>query len=309
MKRTNKTNKIPVIDSIKKLPTKFTPEYIITGDIHLREDHPVARTDDFQKTQWRKIQWIKDLQFALSSSYGVVKVICSGDLFENWKPSPYLLSKAIKTLPSHFQTIYGNHDLPQHSLELAHKCGVNTLMAAEVIDICSDPFIPVHWGEKPDRKKQGFPVWHVMTYVGENPIPGGNDPHAVSLLKKYPEFKLIITGHNHKPFVAEYEGRYLINPGSPARQTAAETHTPRVYLYDSKKHQIVGLEIPHKADAVSRDHLEVTKKKNKRIEAFVTRLDGKWEKSVSFEDNLEAFESKNEVKPEVRTLIQKAIEE
>ena len=51
----------------------------------------------------------------------------AGDLFDYWKPSPALLAKTMEHLPKDFYTAYGNHDLPQHNIELAYKKIVNNL--------------------------------------------------------------------------------------------------------------------------------------------------------------------------------------
>ena len=100
------------------------PTAILTGDWHLREDSPTCRTDDFWTTQWEKVDFVSDLQ----KKYNC-QVIHSGDLFNHWKPSPYLLNKTMRHIPKEFYTVYGNHDLPQHNIELADKCGINVLLA------------------------------------------------------------------------------------------------------------------------------------------------------------------------------------
>ena len=82
-----------------------TPSAILCGDFHLREDTPVCRTDDFWAAQWDKVLEIKELQEKYKCP-----VIHSGDLFNHWKPSPYLLSTTMWGMPEHFHTIYGNHD-------------------------------------------------------------------------------------------------------------------------------------------------------------------------------------------------------
>ena len=98
---------------------------ILCGDLHLTEDTPICRTDNFQEAQWRKLTFIKQLQEEHDCP-----VLCAGDLLDFWKPSPFLLSKIIEHLPKQFYTVLGNHDLPQHSLELLEKSGIYTLQMA-----------------------------------------------------------------------------------------------------------------------------------------------------------------------------------
>lgn len=285
------------------------PNLIITGDWHLREDTPVCRTDvEFQKDQWDCVDFVSDLQKKYKCP-----VIHSGDLFNHWKPSPWLLSMTMQHLPDQFWTIYGNHDLPQHNLDLANKCGINVLLNAgklKTMDI-------VHWGMKPnDAKKMsidpGFNkrilVWHVMNYQGKPPWPGCTDPSAASLLRKYP-YDLLITGHNHKPFVEEYNGRILVNPGSLTRQSADQIdYKPRVWLWYAAENKVVPIYLPIEEGVISRDHIEVQAERENRIDAFISKLNTDWEASLSFEENLEIFEKENNVRKSVMSIIYKSLE-
>ena len=275
---------------------------ILTGDWHLRESQPVCRTDDFWETQWKKVKFISDLQV-----FHDCPVICSGDLFHHWKPSPFLLSETMLRLPKQFSVIFGNHDLPQHNLDLGEKSGVWTLKAAGKLDILDG----CHWGETPDPEKHSlyFPgidkrmlVWHVMVWMKELPYPGCKDPDAYRLLRKHPEFDVIVTGHNHKPFVAQMDGRYLINPGSITRQEADQNHRPAVVLFrEDMTFDPVFLPAPD--SVITREHLEDKKQRDERLEAFISKLDGEWETTISFRDNLERFFGSNDIHPEVKKII------
>lgn len=286
------------------------PDAILTADWHLREDTPVCRIDDFFARQWKKVTFIYALQREFDCP-----VLHAGDLFHHWKPSPYLLSVTINYLPLNFYTVYGQHDLPQHNLELAYKCGINTLKAANRLSILED----LHWGQDSASKtKRGFClsssnrqilVWHCMCYQGKKPWPDCTDPMAASLLRKYPQFDLIVTGDNHKSFVEEYEGRLLVNPGSLTRQTADQTDCkPCVYLWYAKTNTVKQIYLPIEKDVITREHLERKEQHNNRIEAFISRLNDDWEAQMSFEDNLEEFRKANNVRESVMNVIYKAIE-
>ncbi len=289
---------------MKRIQTK--PTAILTSDWHLREDTPTCRTDDFQEAQWKKVRFITHLQ----SEYGC-NVYHAGDLFNHWKPSPYLLSKAIEWLPNHFYTIYGNHDLPQHNLNLSDKCGVYTLWMADELTVLKGQ----HWGTEPKEGQNAIGInerkifiWHVMNYQGRKPWPGCTDPSSMKLMRKYPQYDLILTGHNHKPFVETYEGRLLVNPGSITRQTAAENHKPRVYLWYSDENRVEPVYLPSQPDVISREHIEVKEERDNRIDAFISQLDGDWQAETSFEDNMEAFFQANKIRKTVQDIIRKAIE-
>ena len=285
------------------------PDAILCADIHLREDIPTCRTDDYQAAQWRKLSFIRDLQL----EYDCI-VIHAGDLFHHWKPSPQLLSMTIQNLPAQFHTIYGQHDLPQHNFDLRHKSGIHTLETdntLEVLDEC-------HYGQEPRNGSMSFApgvdnsrdilVWHKMVWQGEKLWPDQIDPSAKRILKQYPGYDLIVTGDNHKPFVEEHEGRLLVNPGSMMRTTADQIdHKPRVYLWYADTNTVEPVYLPIESGVISRDHITRTEERDGRIDAFISRLDDDWEASVSFEENLERFAKANNVRQSVMDIVMKGI--
>lgn len=279
---------------------------ILTADWHLMEQNPVCRTDDLKETQWVKVKFISELQKKHDCP-----VVHSGDLFDYWKPSPELLAKTIQHLPNRFMTVYGNHDLPQHNIELKHKSGIYVLEKAgklAVYDSC-------HWLEEPTKNSWWFNdrnilVWHVMTYQGLPPWPGCESPKSSKLLRKYPKFDLIITGDNHVPFVEHYEGRLLVNPGSIFRTTTKQaTHKPRVYLWYSDTNTVEPVYLPIDESAISNEHITQAQERYNRIDAFISSLDNDWEASLSFEQNLEIFATKNKIKEDVLQIVRNSLDE
>lgn len=282
------------------------PTAILTGDWHLRENTPICRTDNFQEAQWRKVRWIAELQARYACP-----VLHAGDLFDHWKPSPYLLSKALLHLPEGFFTVYGNHDLPQHNISLAEKTGIMVLANAFRLGLLKQG----HWREEPTSTSVSFPesnrkvlVWHVMTWKGKEPWPGITDRPAKELLKAYPEYALIVTGHNHKRFVETVDGRLLVNPGSLTRQTAdQEDHIPAIYLWYAEDNIVEEVLLPIEQGVISREHIDRIERRDSRIAAFISRLGGEWQTGVSFEDNLERFLSANKIHSSVEKVIRKAV--
>jgi predicted phosphodiesterase len=292
---------------IRTKTRKKEPDAILTADWHLREDTPTCRTDDFWEAQWGKVDQVTSLQI----EYGC-PVIHAGDLLDNWRASPYLLSTCIKKIPENMWSIYGNHDLPQHSINLAEKTGIMTLVNAKRISILDE----CHWLATPTTATLFFPstgrnmlVWHVMTWEDKNPIPGGSDPSAKQILKKYPECDIIVTGHNHATFVEEYEGRLLVNPGSITRQTAdQENHRPCVFLWYEESNTVEQVFLKCSKGVVSRKHIEERENVDARIAAFVDKLNSEWQAGLSFEENLERFRKENKISKLVMDIIYKAME-
>lgn len=283
-------------------------DLILVSDVHLRLDTPICRTDDFPAAQWAKMDFIKNVQV----EHGC-PVLCAGDLFHHWKPSPFLLSETIKHLPDQFYTAYGNHDLPQHSLELKDKCGIYTLAQANVLSTTGKHNVTIcNWKESPPDVEaltvRRILVWHVFTYQGTEPWPGCTDPKASRLLKKYPQFDLIVTGDNHQPFVEEFEGRILVNPGSMSRQKANETHRPQIYLWYSDTNTVKAVYLPCDEKAITSEHLEKQEQRENRLNAFISRVNTDWKATMSFEDNLQLFEKENNIHEKTMAIVYKSLE-
>ena len=282
------------------------PTAILTSDWHLREDSPTCFTGDWYHEQWEAVQTVFDLQAKYNCP-----VIHAGDLFHHWKPSPNLLSQTLFFLPKKFYTIYGQHDLPQHSWELRDKTGLHTLEAAGRLTVLTE----CHYGKTPVKGSLFFPgsevtilVWHYLTYI-KAPFPGAKEGMAEGLLRKYPQYDLIVTGDNHQSFQTEYKGRHLVNPGSLTRQKADQINfEPKVYLWYIEEGVILSVPIPYTEGSISREHLDVKEKRDNRYEAFVTRIDDDWEVEMSFETNLETYYTTNPTRESVKQIIYKATE-
>ncbi len=292
---------------------KNNPTAILCGDIHLREDVPICRTDNYWEAQWRKVRWLSALQEEMGCP-----ILDSGDLYNKWKPSPYLLAQTIGCMPKRFYTVAGNHDLPQHNMELLDKSGINVLSAAKIIALHTERIFreklkidPAYYGSFPNEEKlNDVLIWHVMTFQGRRPPwPGCTDSNATKLLKKYPNYKLILTGHNHKPFVEEYKGRLLVNPGSMMRMSADQAeHKPRVYLWHAESNTVEPVYYPIEEDVVSREHLDLVEHREERMDSFISRLNLDTELGLSFQHNMEVFLHDNDIRSGVKDKIMGAID-
>jgi len=295
-----------------KSKSKLKVDAILTADWHIRESQPTCRTDDFEEAQWDMVMQVSTLQQKYNCP-----VLHAGDLFDHWKPSPGLISKCIEKLPDNFATVYGNHDLPQHSIELARKCGIYTLGTGHHINILEEG----HEGQTPQNCNVTLPppnddrkiyVWHKFVYIGKPPFPGAEqEAEGHWLLDTYPQFDLILTGDNHQSFVCKEEGRLLVNAGSLTRQNASQiNYKPRVWLYNAKYNKVKPhyLKCPNGEDVISVEHLEEKKERDERILAFVEKLDTEWEADLDFLENLKKFELQNKVDKKVMEIIYKTVE-
>lgn len=292
----------------KKHSMQKKVDAILTADWHLRETVPVCRLDDFITAQINKMKFIQELQKQYNCP-----VIHAGDLFHSWKPSPYLLTQAFLWLPEQFYTVYGNHDLPQHNVSLAEKTGIYTLATAGRIQVLEG----IHWNTSIRSDYLSYVlkirgryvlVIHTMTWKDTPPWPGCSDPTTSELLEKY-DVDLIVTGHNHKAFIDEKDGKVLVNPGSLTRQTADQIDfKPRIYLWHAETNSVTPKYLPIEKRAVSREHIEHKEERDTRIQAFIEKLNNEWDADLSFEANLERFQKENSIRQSVMNIIYAAIE-
>lgn len=292
----------------------ISPTYILTADWHLREDTPVCRTDDFVTTQFRKMDFVADLQRKYCCP-----VLHAGDLFHKWKPSPWLISKTIEHLPEDFYTVLGNHDLPYHKVDEWQKCGVFTLFMAGSLHVL--PF--GHYGapfkrlvcnnEHIDRELDYDDVFvlHQFVCIGNEGYTWTTPSDTVKALfrnEKLKRFKLLLTGDNHIPFTrTTTSGRLLVNPGPLTRQTVKD-HAPRVYLYYHRTNEIRPVWIPCEDDAVDDSHIVDANNRDNRLDAFVEGLDTDWERGGGFLVNLRNYRKKNKVSDKVWGIIERSVE-
>lgn len=229
------------------------PKFLLMGDTHLRDIQPATRTDDFQKAQLTKLKFIKDLV-----RFENLTPLHAGDVFNHWKPSPQLINLAIRELPE-ILACPGNHDLPNHNIDRLNESGFGVLNLVDQIIFLQIPlisdnvmvmFIPwdgtlMNFPTDPEATKKIL-IIHTMVHSTKTKLwPGAESISAKKLLQTYPDFDLIVTGHNHQSFSMQHEGRWLVNPGCMTRQKInEEEYRPAVFIWDSETNKLTKKELP-----------------------------------------------------------------
>jgi DNA repair exonuclease SbcCD nuclease subunit len=308
-------------DSTKK------PIAILTADIHLRLTTPTARTDDYQDALLRKIEFLRSKSVGLG-----VPVLDAGDLFDNWRASPEAESIAMQSLPFVMVTIPGNHDIPKHNINLYYKSSLHVLDAAKRIHVGINPDTPLRVGNNmvyffpygtPIEKMVDvgeniealdgechIALYHGMVIGSKDELwPGAKEYNmARALLQRVPGFDVIVTGHNHKTFTAEYEGRHLINPGSMMRMDADQMdHQPSFFILYSDN-SYTQQYIPIEKDVLTRQHIITSTERDERMLAFIERMGLNYEIGLSFERNLENHIADNKIRNGTKEKIWEAVE-
>ena len=306
--------------------SKRNASAILAADIHLRDITPVCRTDDFRGAMERKLDFIR----ALQKEHGGIPVLVAGDVFDHWKPSPELLRWSIEHIQN-WICIPGQHDLPQHSLELYGKSGLAVLEAAGCVTVLTDSYyeyatetaqiVGFPWGVEPGpiSKLNNYTVAlvHRLVYFGEAPFPGAevSGSTAKTLLQKMEGFDLVVTGDNHETFIwpkGAGKGRTrdrsgqptLVNPGSMMRTTVKQAeHEPCVFLWYTGTSTVERVVLPHRKGVVDRTHLDRIEERDERLEAFVSRLREDVEVGLNYRENLKHYLQSNPVPKAIKDIV------
>jgi len=285
---------------------------IITSDIHVQQNNPVARTDNYLEALGKKLGWLDDLHFKLKAP-----IVDAGDLLNSWKLDPEMEQWCVDHLPE-VHTVIGNHDMKNHninlwkkgSLSLLHKVGQIRVINNYLDDIAVGVRVHAwHYGQEiPDfiisPDKTNVLVIHTMVCQKKQNHNHFTYEQGRTLLRNNPYMDLIISGHNHESFQCELNGRLLLNPGSLMRRDATQkNYQPRVFVWNSASNEIEAIDVPCEPNVISDAHLVTEKERNEKLEAFVESLALIKGKGLNYKNNLELYIEANAFSKEFVNLI------
>lgn len=311
---------------ISRKQNKGQPTAILSADWHLRADTPRCRIDDYISAMQNKVDFIISL-----AKEHQIPILIAGDLGHKSQWPNWLLEWTIKKFKDvHIICIPGQHDLPNHKLELTEQSGIGVLSAANVInlkknsvsewvsngvDLYCYPYEQEIKHQKiisasPPNDKKNICMTHQMIIKDKEEWPDQKATQAKKLLRDFPEYNLILSGDNHQAFVVEYEGRLLVNPGSMMRNTTIQIdHQPRVYLWYKDTNEVEAVYLPIQQDVISVDHIIDKTEIDSRMASYIERLKTDVELDLSFEDNLKNHLNINNIESMVKNKIFKQFPE
>ena len=280
-------------------------KFLLTGDWHLREDTPTCRVDDFQQTQWAKLNEV----WTIAEEYSCTAILLAGDVTDRPRPSIALLYRIISELrkaPCDIYSIAGNHDLPGHALSALPQSAYGILAHLGLLrhigtpvrfeaQIGTDVLVSgTSWGVPcADSHHTAYPGWRKIAVIHEMVLarPGGYIEGAAAAQKATDlgGFDFVLAGHNHTPFYfPKRKGRAgILSPGPLTRQNAAEIdRTPSVYVLDTETMELTTVPLTVVPGACSRQHLDAVTAKDERISRFVDSLEQSQVISLDFRENL-----------------------
>jgi DNA repair exonuclease SbcCD nuclease subunit len=280
------------------------PLAILTADWHIRADVPKCRVDDYFGTMEKKLNFIINKSNKLRAP-----ILIAGDIGDKPQWPNWLLEWFIgicSQLENDLIVIPGQHDLPSHNIDLWRKSGIGVLHSDRTIRLLETPLgTIVHALHIPNRDLD-IAMIHDLIIKDKIEWPDQQATKALSLLKKFPEYNLILSGDNHKTFTTKHQGRILVNPGSLMRMAADQIdHKPSVFIWYSDN-SIEQLYLPIKKEVIDRTYLDKKSLKESAIRGLILDFKKGFKAEFSFEDNLKQHFKKHRTQKRVQEKIWEA---
>lgn len=282
--------------------TTFT--FLTLSDVHISDDPPRSRIDDFRGTILEKLeQTVK-----LSNKMGADAILIAGDLFNIKFPqrnSHGLIQDLMRVFSSSKSPVYmieGNHDLYADRLESIKEQPLGDLFESGIVKQLRNQvlekrgvkisLVGIPYNEHLDPKKLTIPDRDgcssqiCLLHAYASPIPGKLFREEIFGYRDFTHLgpDVFVFGHYHiDQGVSEVDGKWFINIGSLSRGTLTDErldHKPQVGVIevlvdqDITTHKITTHHIKIKPPEEIFDlqkHEEV-KKEHQAIEQFVEKL-------------------------------------
>ena len=245
--------------------TKF--DAIIGADAHWRLGNPKC---------WINGSYIESLEEKLAFICKLTEkhdcpFLFSGDWFDEAKPVPEVLRRSMHHLPLEMIGIPGQHDLPQHNIQLFDTSGISLLNLFDGINISATPFGDCRRFKIKERK---IGLLHRFTFQLNAPWPGAIGSTSPKLIKEFSDLDLLIIGDNHKPWSCEKNGLRIVNCGSMIRKTSDQMdYVPRVYGWVAETNTVVKIDLPYSKNSISDKHIVDEREINDKMISFVEGLE------------------------------------
>jgi len=279
------------------------------ADLHLSDQPPLARSGepDWYDAMERQLSELAEL----ANKYDV-PVLCAGDVFDRWNVPPRLISFALTYLPEPFYTVFGNHDLPNHSWERRYESALGTLWAAGTVGLLPQTSLRdfdhmvvqgFHFQHSPGScsdHRLSIAVVHDYCWNAATGYPGApQDRHIRHWPKLYEGFDVVIVGDNHHSF----EHRNIWNVGGFFRRSIDERdHRPSVLLiHDDASVQRHYLDVSQDVFE-EREPVAPTKGEQPEIQEFLKQLEGLEVEKLDFLDAVRKF-CRQELRVEMRRVL------
>lgn len=308
---------------------------VLCSDLHLTLQAPACR----KETDWLEVQagYLKQLKQAATHKVRIspqhewekeqVPILCAGDIFDRWNAAPELINFALEHLPDGMICVPGQHDLPNHRMDLMHRSGYGVLKrAGKIKDISGSILVPgdsefaaygFGWEEEiepldPNNEQRPgavkaiihVAVIHKYMWAVGAKYPGAPEEARLrSFEKKLRGYDVAVVGDNHLHFSAAAGECQVFNCGGFIRRKSDELERrPCVGLLYSdgsiKTHYLNVSGDQFHNDSKKREEAPVNMKE------FIDSLEGLGEQGLDFREAVRQHLRSKDLKPSVKKLIE-----
>lgn len=290
---------------------------IALSDLHLTLLPPACRADkSWLEVQANYLQQVKALELKHH-----VPILCAGDIFDRWNAPPELIHFALKHLPDGMYCIPGQHDLPNHRMDLMHRSGYGVLVEAGKIkdvvsSICATTNIVVYgygWNEpieplpvsaaKARRMTLHVALVHRYVWTLGSSYPGAPLEDNIRGFDKILQgYDVAVFGDNHRGFLYPAGPCSVFNCGGFIRRKSDEKqYRPQVGLIYSD-----GTVAPYYLDTSADRFREVEREREEapvNLKEFIEQLEGLGEHGVDFREAVKQHLKNSDLKQPVVEII------
>jgi len=266
----------------------------IGGDLHITNQTPSSRKDNYPETQEKKIEFIFKSMRDNRADY----LLQPGDLMDRWESPDRLKTRTMRLLrraeeyirePA-FISVPGQHDIRYHTspIENTPYGVVNEALGnfwvandkpieypdlyVEGIDIYGAPWnkpIP----EILDKNKFNILITHRM--VSETQEWPGQKYDVPGTLLRESGFNLIVSGDNHRTIEFIHKGKILLNAGSLMRSKINQVdHRPCIFIFDTEtlKYKKIFIPVESSDRVFDFENSKAEAEKDDRLARLITTL-------------------------------------
>jgi DNA repair exonuclease SbcCD nuclease subunit len=288
-------------------------KYLVTSDLHLREDVPQCRAETVQ--DWFTLQKKQLYQIvSIAEEYNVEGIIVAGDIFHRPRVPPIieqLFLSLVQNIPVYIMP--GQHDLPGHSAKNVDNSSFGVLermitMFDSVVEsnrklqsmssLCDWEMFQSREIMKSAKMEPELLCVHRLITPNNSSLPIKEAMTTLELIEHFSavneEYKIFIAGDYHHghiyvaPNRSSYAGKAVIVPGCLNRQAADMiSYHPSVVVFDSDQpSDCFTISIDDPIEMITNQHIVERNERNERIESFISAMQEAKSVSLSFEDNV-----------------------
>lgn len=294
---------------------------IHVSDLHLSSKCPVSILTD---------NWFDHMGYYLDQlielcNFNRCPLVIAGDVFHKWNSSAELINwtiKKFKLITYGVYSIYGQHDMPYHSVKDMDKGSYNTLVYSGMVypigiekptEFANVRLFGFPYGSdiykcpiKRDPMFVNVAVCHKYLWMDSHGYVGAKkEDHVNSIKDMLSTYDVVHFGDNHSGFITSVGDTIVLNSGCLMKRTLGEIgYSPSIGLLLSNG-KMIRRKLNTEIDKfVTPNNVEIDKKVIEFVES-ISKLEGD---SVNFESSLKEFFANNKVKKSVKRLILEALE-